>query len=93
MTEPTIIAALMFMTLTTGLLIGWLASERYLAFLELVEKNRHEYEDLFEENPHPEIFNKDGQINRGDYTAIVFEPGFDPDKYEPGDIELIDDDE
>ena len=74
----------------SGITLGWLGAERYMAWLA---KSRHEYEELFEENPHPEIYGKDGKINRGDYMSIVFDPGFDPKDFDPEDIKLMDDEE
>ena len=76
--------------LLNGILLGWIGAERYIAFLA---KTRHEYEELFEENPHPELYGKDGKINRGDYMSIVFDPGFDPKDFDPEDIKLMDDEE
>ena len=66
-----------------GFTFGWLASERYTAFMTFV---KHDYEELFEKNPHPELFNEDGQIHRGDYMHVTFEPGYDPDEFDPEDI-------
>ena len=74
--------------LLNGIMLGWIGAERYIAFLA---KTRHEYEELFEQNPHPELYNDKGEIIRNDYIAITFEPGFDPEA--GGTIELIDEDE
>ena len=71
----------------SGITLGWLSAERYVAFLA---KTRHEYEELFEENPHPEIYDKKGEIIRNDYMAITFEPGYTP---ETGSIEMVDEEE
>ena len=76
--------------LLIGGMLGRLGAERYLA---LLTHQRHEYENLFDENPHPEIYDKKGKINREDYMAITFDPGFKLEDYEPGDIELVDDEE
>ena len=62
--------------LIVGIVAGWMASERYTAFMTFVE---HDYEELFKENPHPEIYDDEGEINRGTYLAINFDPDFDPD--------------
>ena len=40
-----------------GFIMGWLGCERYTA---LMMQEVHEFDQLFEENPHPEIFDKDG---------------------------------
>ena len=74
---------LCFLFLTVGLLMGWVSSEKYTAFMNHVE---HDFEDLFKENPHPEIFNKDGKVNRGDYISIQFEAGYDPEEWDPSDL-------
>ena len=46
----------------------------------------HDFEELFEKNPHPELFNEDGELDRGDYMMITFEPGYDPETFDPEDI-------
>ena len=74
---------LCFLFMSVGLLIGWVASEKYTAFMNHIE---HDFEDLFKENPHPEIFNKDGKVNRGDYISIQFETGYDPEEWDPSDL-------
>ena len=38
--------------LLVGLVIGWVGAERYKAFMEHTE---HDFEQLFKENPHPEL--------------------------------------
>jgi hypothetical protein len=68
------------LALILGFTVGWLAAERYIAFMQHVE---HDFETLFKENPHPELFDEDGNIDRGDYMAITFDPGFDPEKWDP----------
>ena len=74
--------------LVVGTVVGWLSAERYIAFMTHVE---HDFEELFEENPHPELFDKDGKLNRGDYLTINFEPGYDPSDFSPEDIIFPDD--
>lgn len=69
-------------SLIVGIVTGWLASERFHDFMM---KSRHRYEELFKENPHPELYT-DGKINRGDYLVINFEPGYDPEEYDPEDL-------
>lgn len=66
-----------------GGLIGWLASEKYTEF---TTKQIHDFEELFTENPHPEIFDKDGKINRGEYMSINFDLGYDPEDFDPEDL-------
>lgn len=77
-----------------GILGGWIAAERYQAYLMLIAEPEHEFEDLFVNNPHPELFDSEGNLNRGDYMYIEFPPGFTPEDmkdYYIGEIE--DDDE
>lgn len=69
--------------LIVGGVVGWLASERYTEWLN---KKTHDFEDLFEENPHPEIYDKDGKINRGEYMCVNFDFGYDPEDFDPEDI-------
>ena len=66
--------------LIVGVVAGWVGAERYIAFMQHTE---HEYEELFKENPHPELFDADGEINRGDYITMMFDPGFDPEEWDP----------
>ena len=69
--------------LIVGVVVGWIASERFYNYMM---KNAHEFEELFDENPHPEIFDKDGKVYRGEYLAINFEPGYDPEQFDPEDL-------
>ena len=68
----------------------WIACEKYLtllytkqALLQLEQQNallnRHEFQDLFENNPHPELFDEQGNLNQGEYVVINFPPNFDPE--------------
>ena len=66
--------------LIVGVILGWLGAERYIAFMQHVE---HDHEELFKKNPHPELYDENGNLNRGDYMAITFDPGFDPEKWDP----------
>ena len=70
-------------TLVVGFMFGWLFAEKFHAFLD---KSRHHFEELFEKNPHPECFDDDGDLDRGDYLTINFEPGYDPDTFDPEDL-------
>ena len=78
-----IAVVLIFLSLIIGFVTGWLTSERYIAFMTHIE---HDFEELFEKNPHPELFDGDGELDRGDYMMITFEPGYDPDEFDPEDI-------
>lgn len=68
--------------LILGFILGWFSADR---FAEFKEKVRHTYEDLFDKNPHPELF-EDGKLNRGEYVSLTFDPGYDPDEYDPEDL-------
>ena len=70
--------------------IGWIASEKYFSHITLIRTkvaleqqnamlNRHEFEDLFQNNPHPELFDTEGNLDRGEYMVINFPPDFDPE--------------
>jgi hypothetical protein len=74
---------LIVLSLIVGFVTGWLVSERYIAFMTHIE---HDFEELFKNNPHPELYNKDGELNRGEYMMITFEPGYDPEDFDPEDI-------
>jgi hypothetical protein len=63
--------------LTVGIMAGFIANEKWNQY---ISKEKHEFENLFQENPHPEIYDDEGNVNRGTYMAINFEPGFDPDE-------------
>lgn len=69
--------------LILGFTVGWLSSERYMAYLT---HEAHEFEELFQQNPHPELFDKDGKINKGEYMALTFDLGYDPEEFDPEDI-------
>jgi hypothetical protein len=81
MSNYTVLFSEVFLIL--GVVIGWIASEQ---FSDYKNKTRHHLEDLFDENPHPEIYNDKGKIHRGDYMVLNFEPGYDPDEFDPEDI-------
>lgn len=73
-----------------GLTIGWIGQIFYNQFMEKV---RHDFEDLFVKNPHPEIF-EDGKVYRGDYMTVNFEPGFDPETdWDPENIFMDEEDD
>ena len=75
-----ITALLSILFLLVGICLGWMGAEKYTALMEF---NEHEYEELFKENPHPELFDKDGELHRGEYTTISFDPGFNPEEWDP----------
>jgi len=69
--------------LTVGFIMGWMGNEKYTT---LLHKETHEFDELFEENPHPELFDKNGKLNRGEYMYMTFDLGYDPDEFDPEDI-------
>ena len=78
-----LIAIFVLMGMILGFTVGWLSSERFQAYMAF---ERHDFEELFEKNPHPELFDDDGKLNRGEYMNVTFEPGYDPDDFDPEDI-------
>ena len=72
-----------FITLVLGFTVGWLCSERYMAYMEF---NKHEFDDLFKQNPHPELYDSNGKLHRGEYMFVDFQFGYDPDEPEEEDI-------
>ena len=78
-----ILGAIFTLTLIVGLIGGWIIQAMFTAHLNFV---RHDYEELFEKNPHPELFDDQGDVYRGEYMNVSFDPGYDPDDFEPGDV-------
>ena len=66
-----------FLFLAVGLIAGWLGAERYIHYLAHEE---HEFQQLFDENPHPELFDADGNLFTGEYMVLNFPPDFDPEE-------------
>lgn len=73
-------------SLLVGFTIGWLGAERYMAFMDF---NKHEFDDLFSKNPHPELFDKNGKLDKGQYMFVDFDLGYDPEA--PFEEDMIDD--
>ena len=71
------------MALILGFTVGWLSSEKFNAYINF---KRHDFEELFQKNPHPELYDDNGDLDRGEYMNITFEPGYDPDEFDPEDI-------
>ena len=69
--------------LIVGVVGGWFFAERYISYMTFIE---HDFEELFEKNPHPELFNDDGDLDRGEYMSLNFDPGYDPEKFDPEDL-------
>lgn len=70
--------------------VTWIVAEKYLTHLALLRTkvtleqqnamlNRHEFEDLFQNNPHPELFDENGNLDRGEYIVINFPENFNPE--------------
>ena len=76
-----------------GIFGGWFVAEKYFQFIIATQEDPHDFEHLFEKNPHPEIFENDGTINRGDYIYVQFPPGFDPEDMSSYSIEELDEEE
>ena len=77
----TLLFSVLFATL--GFIVGWIGNEKYTA---LLQRETHEFDELFEENPHPEIFDKNGNVNKGEYMFVKFDLGYDPEEFDPEDI-------
>jgi hypothetical protein len=71
------------LSLIVGITAGWFFADKYR---ELVEVESHEFDELFENNPHPELYDKNGKLHRGDYMLINFELGYDPSEFDSEDI-------
>lgn len=69
--------------LLVGILLGIVANERYREF---VVWNTHEFDKIFKENPHPEIYDKKGKLIKEDYIALNFDLGYDPEDYDEEDL-------
>ena len=80
-----ILSALYLTVLLVGLVLGWIGQAMFTAHLNYT---RHDYEDLFEKNPHPELFDEDGDVYRGEYMNVSFEPGYDPEDFDPEDVTM-----
>ena len=80
-----ILSALYLTVLLVGLVIGWIGQAMFTAHLNYT---RHDYEELFEKNPHPELFDEEGDVYRGEYMNVSFEPGYDPEDFDPEDVTL-----
>ena len=83
--EAFFLYAVFTLALVAGVAVGWIGAVNFMAYLE---HRRHDFEELFEKNPHPELYEENGKIYRGEYMNVTFEPGYDPDDFEPGDITL-----
>lgn len=79
--------------LLIGLVIGWIGAEKYQDYLMAIAQEEHMYEDLFQNNPHPELFDSEGNLDRGEYMYIEFPPGFRPEDMKDYYIGEIDDED
>ena len=83
--ETFMLMSIFTLTLVVGVAVGWIGSVNFMAYLE---HKRHDFEDLFDKNPHPEIYEENGKVYRGNYMNISFEPGYDPDDWDPEDVTM-----
>jgi len=80
------VIVLSFLSLIVGILVGWFAADKYTAYME---NEAHEFDELFDKNPHPELFDENGKLNKNEYITMIFDPGFDPELWDPEtDIEI-----
>lgn len=79
--------------LLIGLIGGWFLAEKYVSYMMMNTQEPHDFEELFEKNPHPEIFDVGGDINRGEYIYVEFPPGFDPKDMSKYRVEELDQDD
>ena len=69
--------------LILGTIVGWISAEKFFLYMQ---QEPHQFENLFEQNPHPELFNRNGEIERGEYMVVNFELGYNPEDFSPEDI-------
>ena len=77
------IAATLFLVFLNGIIIGWVSHD---VFIKYIDDSQQPFNKLFQENPHPELFNDQGKIIKDDYMALNFELGYSPDDFDPEDI-------
>ena len=66
--------------LLVGGVVGWMAAEKYIALLLASQQPPHEFQDLIDNNPHPELFDAEGNLDPGEFIVINFPADFDPEK-------------
>ena len=66
--------------LLVGGVVGWMAAEKYIALLLASQQPPHEFQDLIDNNPHPELFDAEGNLFPGEFVIINFPADFDPEK-------------
>lgn len=69
--------------LPLGIAIGWIAHETFMT--HLTEKE-HPFNDIITQNPHPELFDKNGKVIGDDYMALTFDLGYNVEDWDPDDI-------
>ncbi len=63
-------AAFVFvLTLLVGMIIGWCMRFAYDEILDRLYQEPHDLDHIFESNPHPELYDDNGNIYRGDYIS------------------------
>jgi len=69
--------------LILGLVVGWVAAR---GFDEYLDKESHHFDELFKKNPHPEIYDDEGELHRGEYLTLNFDPGYSPDEMDDEEL-------
>jgi hypothetical protein len=70
------------LTLLIGVIFGWIIRYVYDEVLDTLYKEPHPYEHIFNSNPHPELYDNNGDVFMGDYITAKFDE--DPWAYEYG---------
>lgn len=69
-----ITASLLFvLTILVGVIIGWCMRFAYDEILDRLYQEPHPFDHIFESNPHPELFDNNGNLYRGDYISANFD--------------------
>lgn len=68
--------------LLIGIAFGWAMRYVYDEVLDALYVEPHPYQHIFETNPHPELYDKEGAVYKGDYITASFSD--DPWAYEYG---------
>jgi len=69
--------------LILGLVVGWVGAR---GFDEYLDKESHHFDELFKKNPHPEIYDDEGELHRGEYLTLNFDPGYNPDEMDDEEL-------
>ena len=80
---------LFVLSLLVGVVLGWCMRYLYDEILDRLYQEPHPFDNMFESNPHPELFDNNGNLYRGDYIAANFDEN--PWANEEFNDEFIDD--